>query len=176
VRGGPPSIPPAPTLRRLAVTLLAPIAVMLLLGGCRGEPPAPVPVTITPSSATPPPPTYAAPVPTYTRSSTARSTTRRSTTSRSTNGVVRGRVYGLDGAPMAGVIVEFKNLAGGNGHTTTGSDGSYAIRLPPDVYTALALTDQPDSDIGFDVIGGDNSVSVPETTRVDFRAYDIGSR
>jgi hypothetical protein len=75
---------------------------------------------------------------------------------------------------MAGVIVEFKNLSGGNAHTRTAADGTYALRLPEDVYTALAMTEDPDSDIGFDVVGGDNSVSVPPSTRVDFESHVIG--
>jgi hypothetical protein len=77
-------------------------------------------------------------------------------------------VNGATGRPVAGVIVEFKNLSGGNVHTTTDGRGVYLVTLPPDVYTALALDQDPDSDVNYQVAGGDNSVSVPPSTRVDF--------
>jgi hypothetical protein len=77
------------------------------------------------------------------------------------------------GQPYAGAIVEFKNLYGGNVHTTTDADGNYSIELPSDTYTALAL-DENDYNEGFDVTGRpDNAVTVPPSTTVDFVAYPI---
>lgn len=153
--------------RFVPVVLATALVSTSLLAGCGGSTPSvpspgPTLVTIQPQPQPQPP------------LATATMYAPTSPASDASSGVVRGRVYDQNGRAMAGVIVEFKNLSGGNGHTSTRSDGSYAIQLPSDVYTALALTDQPDSGIGFDVVGGDNSISVPETTRVDFQAYDIG--
>jgi hypothetical protein len=90
----------------------------------------------------------------------------------STGTTVYGTVTdGTTGKPMPGVIVEFKNLHGGNAHVTTDSNGQYAVELPADVYTALALVDDPNSTINCEVVGGDNSISVPPSTRVDFVCY-----
>jgi hypothetical protein len=69
--------------------------------------------------------------------------------------------------------VEFKNLYGGNVHTTTDADGNYSLTLPPDTYTALAL-DLNDDNEGFEVVGRpDNAVSVPPSTTINFVAYPI---
>jgi hypothetical protein len=86
---------------------------------------------------------------------------------------VSGRVVdGNTGQPYPGVTVEFKNLFNGNVHTQTDSNGEYSINLPEDVYTALALTSD-NHNIGFEVVGGDNSISVPPSTQVDFVSYEI---
>jgi hypothetical protein len=86
-----------------------------------------------------------------------------------TSTTVSGRVVNrATSKPVAGIIIEFKNLHGGNVHTMTNRRGEYAVKLPPDVYTALALDPDPESDVIYQVVGGDNSVSVPPSTRVDF--------
>ena len=56
-------------------------------------------------------------------------------------------------------------------HTTTNSGGEYSVTLPPDAYTALALDQDPESDVNYQVAGGDNSISVPPSTRVDFVSW-----
>jgi hypothetical protein len=95
-----------------------------------------------------------------------------SATSDATGTTVSGRVVNrATGRLVAGVIVEFKNLSGGNVHTTTNSRGEYSVTLPPDAYTALALDQDPESDVNYQVVGGDNSISVPPSTRVDFVSW-----
>jgi hypothetical protein len=92
--------------------------------------------------------------------------------SKASDTTASGRVVdGKTGRPYPGVIVEFENLNNGNVHTQTNRDGEYSIELPVDVYTALALTD--DNNIGFTVVSGDNSISVPPSARVDFESYEI---
>jgi hypothetical protein len=82
-------------------------------------------------------------------------------------------IHGDTGAPYANAIVEFKNLYGGNVHTTTDSDGRYSVELPPDTYTALAL-DSNDFNEGFNVIGRtDNAVTVPPSTTISFEGSPI---
>lgn len=82
-------------------------------------------------------------------------------------------VYRDTGQPYPGAVVEFKDLFGGNVHTTTDADGSYSVELPPDTYTALAL-DLNNYNEGFDVTGRpDNAVTVPPSTTVNFAAYPI---
>jgi hypothetical protein len=160
----------APTLAAAALVLLAGTACTAAAAPL--PTPAPSTYTTPPRSSSGPPPSTTAPT-----RPTTRTTTRPPSTTRTSAAVpsVRGRVVdGRTGAPMAGVIVEFKNLSGGNAHTRTAADGTYALRLPEDVYTALAMTEDPDSDLGFDVVGGDNSVSVPPSTRVDFESHVIG--
>jgi hypothetical protein len=87
---------------------------------------------------------------------------------------VSGQVVREDtGEPYAGAVVEFKNLYGGNVHTTTDDNGFYSVELPADTYTALAL-DFNDYNEGFKVTGRpDNAVSVPPSATVDFVAYPI---
>ncbi len=86
---------------------------------------------------------------------------------------ISGRVtVRATGAPYPGAIVEFKNVYGGNVHTTTNANGVYSLPVPDDVYTALAL-DLHNDNAGFDVARGSNTVSVPPSTRVDFEAYPI---
>ena len=86
---------------------------------------------------------------------------------------ISGRVtVRATGAPYPGATVEFKNVYGGNVHTTTNANGVYSLPVPGDVYTALAL-DLHNDNAGFDVVGGSNTVSVPPSTRVDFEAYPI---
>ena len=82
-------------------------------------------------------------------------------------------VYRDTGQPYEGAYVEFKNLYGGNVHTTTDADGYYSLTLPPDTYTALA-GDSNDLNEGFDVVGRpDNAVTVPPSTTINFVAYPI---
>jgi len=77
------------------------------------------------------------------------------------------------GEPYPGVTVEFKDVYGGNVHTTTGADGYYSVQVPEGVYTALAL-DLNNENAGFDVVGRpDNTVSLPPSARIDFVAYPI---
>lgn len=86
---------------------------------------------------------------------------------------ISGRVtVRATGAPYPGATVEFKNVYGGNVHTTTNANGVYSLPVPGDVYTALAL-DLNNDNAGFEVVGGSNTVSVPPSTRVDFQAYPI---
>jgi|SRR5437868_11391053 len=87
---------------------------------------------------------------------------------------VSGQVVDRDtGQPYEGAYVEFKNLYGGNVHTTTDADGYYSLTLPPDTYTALA-GDSNDLNKGFDVVGRpDNAVTVPPSTTINFVAYPI---
>jgi hypothetical protein len=82
-------------------------------------------------------------------------------------GTVSGLVRDRSGRPAAGVIVEFKNLRGQNGHTSTDRSGRYSLVLPADVYTALAFDDDPTGS-NYSPASGSRAVSVPETTRVDF--------
>jgi hypothetical protein len=82
-------------------------------------------------------------------------------------GTVSGLVRDRTGRPAAGVIVEFKNLLGQNGHTTTDRSGRYSLVLPADVYTALAFDDDPTGS-NYSPTSGSRAVSVPETSRVDF--------
>jgi hypothetical protein len=92
---------------------------------------------------------------------------------RSTASRIVGRVtVRANGAPYPGATVEFKNLYGGNVHTTTNASGEYSLQAPDDVYTALAL-DLNNTNAGFAVIGGSNTVSLPPSARVDFEAYPI---
>lgn len=164
---------------RLAPAVTAAALVLLAGTACApadAQPTAPTPTTTSPIPSTtyrPPTPTPApTPAPTTPRRTTSPPPVTRTTPAAPS---VSGRVVdGRTGRPMAGVIVEFKNLRGGNVHTYTGSDGTYAVRLPPDVYTALALTDDPDTSVGFEVVGGDSSVSVPPSARVDFESYTYG--
>lgn len=88
--------------------------------------------------------------------------------------VISGHVFVRDtGAPYPGVSVEFRNLLGGNVHGETDANGYYALPVPPDVYTALAV-DLANTNAGFDVVGrSSNAVSVPPSTTVDFAAYPI---
>src|SRR6266496_3077862 len=82
-------------------------------------------------------------------------------------------VYRDTGQPYEGAYVEFKNLYGGNVHTTTDADGYYSLTLPTDTYTALA-GDSNDLNEGFDVVGRpDNAVTVPPSTTINFVAYPI---
>ena len=77
------------------------------------------------------------------------------------------------GEPYPGVTVEFKDVYGGNVHTTTGADGYYSVQVPEGVYTALAL-DLNNENAGFDVVGRpDNTVSLPPSAWIDFVAYPI---
>jgi hypothetical protein len=90
--------------------------------------------------------------------------------------IISGRVVRSTGEPYPGVIVEFKNINGGNVHTETDRHGSYQVQAPPGVYTALAM-DFDDYNAGFEVIGRrDNAVSVPPSTVVDFKSYAIVER
>jgi hypothetical protein len=87
---------------------------------------------------------------------------------------VSGQVVDRDtGQPYAGATVEFKNLYGGNVHTTTDTNGNYSLTLDPGTYTALAL-DLNNENEGFDVAGRpDNAVTVPPSTMINFVAYPI---
>jgi hypothetical protein len=90
----------------------------------------------------------------------------------SSDTTVHGQVTdGATGAPMPGVIVEFRNLRGENVHLPTDQNGRYSVELPADVYTALAVADDPNSTINFRVVGGSNVVSVPPPAEVDFVSY-----
>ena len=82
-------------------------------------------------------------------------------------------VYRDTGQPYVGATVEFKNLYGGNVHTTTDADGNYSLTLPPDTYTAVAL-DLNNLYEAFDFAGRpDNAVTVPPSTTINFVAYPI---
>lgn len=73
--------------------------------------------------------------------------------------------------PVPGTIVEFKPVYGKPFWTTVDSSGRYSLRLPADVYTAVATIEPPDTPISFRVAGGrSNAVTIEGPTRVDFEA------
>jgi hypothetical protein len=88
-------------------------------------------------------------------------------------GVVSGRVTVRGtGQPYPGAVVEFTGGSGEGVFVQTDANGEYALVLPADLHTAVAL-DPGDAETGFAVVGGSAAVPVARSTTVDFEAYEI---